>query len=44
MVKNDNIRIKRKKADFLLYGFSYLFLILGMGEAYLQSSKINNTF
>lgn len=28
MVKNDNIRIKRKKADFLLYGFSYLFLIL----------------
>ena len=30
MVKNDNIRIKRKKADFLLYGFSYLFLILAM--------------
>ena len=28
MVKNDNIRIKRKKADFLLYGFSYLFFIL----------------
>lgn len=28
MVKNDNIRIKRRKPDFLLYGFSYLFLIL----------------
>lgn len=28
MVKNDNIRIKRRKAYFLLYGFSYLFLIL----------------
>lgn len=28
MMKNDNIRIKQKKADFLLYGFAYLFLIL----------------
>ena len=28
MVKNDNIRIKRRKPDFMLYGFSYLFLIL----------------
>ena len=28
MVKNDNIRIKRRNPDFLLYGFSYLFLIL----------------
>lgn len=27
-MKNDNIRIKQKKSDFLLFGFAYLFLIL----------------
>ena len=27
-MKNDNIRIKQKKSDFLLFGFVYLFLIL----------------
>ena len=45
-MKNDNIRIKQKKSDFLLFGFAYLFLILAgiflIGLPFLSISPAND--
>ncbi len=45
MLKNDNIRIKQRKADFLLFGFAYLFLVLAgiflIGLPFLSFSSLS---
>ena len=45
-MKNDNIRIKQKKSDFLLFGIAYLFLILAgiflIGLPFLSIAPAND--